>query len=113
MKTALTMERYLIISKDDMKLIESNPNPYLIIKMLIVLYNFKVIHRTHTLHLAEELHHTGWNACSSCHDDPKRSRNRLIAPGILSNRIYVIDVETNPRKPKIDKVCINLLVTLR
>lgn len=64
----------------------------------------KVIHRTHTLHLAEELHHTGWNACSSCHDDPKRSRNRLIAPGILSNRIYVIDVETNPRKPKIDKV---------
>ena len=73
-----------------------------------MLYNLKVIHRTHTLHLAEELHHTGWNACSSCHDDPKRSRNRLIAPGILSNRIYVIDVETNPRKPKIDKVCSKL-----
>ena len=99
------MERYLIISKDDIKSTESVS--YQDVKNInfLIVYNFKVIHRTHTLHLAEELHHTGWNACSSCHDDPKRSRNRLIAPGILSNRIYVIDVETNPRKPKIDKVC--------
>ena len=69
-----------------------------------IVFTFQVIHRLHTLHLAEELHHTGWNACSSCHDNPNRSRNRLIVPGILSNRIYVIDTETDPRKPKIDKV---------
>ena len=104
------MERYLIKSKADIKLTESisKYDQDVVNIAFLISYKLKVIHRTHTLHLAEELHHTGWNACSSCHDDPKRSRNRLIAPGILSNRIYVIDVETNPRKPKIDKVCSTL-----
>merc|ERR1712165_288920 len=64
----------------------------------------KVIHRTHAVHLGDELHHTGWNACSSCYDNPNASRSRLITPGLLSNRIYVMDVVSNPRKPKIDKI---------
>ena len=54
--------------------------------------------------LGDELHHTGWNACSSCCNDSSRVRNRLIVPGLNSDRIYVIDVQTNPHEPKIHKV---------
>ncbi len=55
-------------------------------------------------HLGDELHHTGWNACSSCHDDPKRSRNRLILPSLISDRIYFVDTETDPREPRLTNV---------
>jgi len=64
----------------------------------------QVISRLPTSYLGDEIHHTGWNACSSCFDDPSKSRSRLIVPGLLSSRIYVIDVATDPRNPKIDKV---------
>ena len=55
-------------------------------------------------YIGDEIHHTGWNACSSCYDDPTRSRSRLIVPGLGSDRIYIVDVLTNPRKPRLDKV---------
>ncbi len=55
-------------------------------------------------HLGDELHHSGWNACSSCHDDPKRSRNRLILPSLISDRIYFVDTETDPREPRLTNV---------
>lgn len=55
--------------------------------------------------LADELHHSGWNACSSCFDDASKKRNRLILPSLISSRIYVVDVETDPRAPRIHKVC--------
>lgn len=64
----------------------------------------KVIHRLQMPYLADELHHSGWNACSSCHDDPSRSRNRLILPALNSDRIYVIDVGTSPREPRFHKI---------
>lgn len=64
----------------------------------------KVIHRLPAAYLGDELHHTGWNACSSCYGDATRSRSRLIVPALGSSRIYVVDTATNPRKPKIDKV---------
>ena len=54
--------------------------------------------------LGDELHHSGWNACSSCHDDPKRSRNRLVLPSLGSNRIYMVDTETSPRAPRLAEV---------
>jgi hypothetical protein len=54
-------------------------------------------------HLGDELHHSGWNACSSCHDDPNRSRNRLVLPSLKSDRIYFVDTETDPRAPKLAK----------
>lgn len=60
-------------------------------------------------YLEDELHHSGWNACSSCHDDPSRSRNRLILPALNSDRIYVVDVGTNPREPRFHKVCLWLI----
>jgi len=64
----------------------------------------KVISRLHLPYKGDEIHHSGWNACSSCFDDPSRSRSRLIIPGLGSDRIYIIDVKSDPRSPKLDKV---------
>lgn len=64
----------------------------------------KVVHRLNMKYKADEIHHSGWNACSSCHDDPSKSRNRLILPAVNSSRIYVIDVGTNKLAPSIHKV---------
>jgi selenium-binding protein 1 len=52
----------------------------------------------------DELHHSGWNSCSSCHNDPSQSRDNLVVAGLISDRIYVIDVAKNPRAPEILKV---------
>lgn len=65
----------------------------------------QVIHRLPMPNLRDELHHSGWNACSSCFDDASKKRNFLILPSLVSSRIYVVDVGTNPRAPKIYKVC--------
>merc|ERR1711884_11895 len=64
----------------------------------------KVIHRMHLPYIGDEVHHTGWNACSSCFDNPNRNRNRLIMPGLLSSRIYAVDVATDPKAPRIDDI---------
>jgi len=64
----------------------------------------EVISRLYFPYLGDEIHHTGWNACSSCFDDSSRSRNRLIVPALGSDRIYTVDVVTDPRNPKLDKV---------
>src|SRR2546423_3460183 len=56
----------------------------------------------------DELHHFGWNACSSClcpyAPHPHMERRYLIVPGINSSRIHILDTKPNPRKPKIVKV---------
>ncbi|KIZ05928.1 hypothetical protein MNEG_2020 [Monoraphidium neglectum] len=49
--------------------------------------------------VGDELHHTGWNACSSCHGDPSKERRFLIVPAFGSGRIYVIDVK-DPTQPR-------------
>ena len=53
----------------------------------------------------DELHHFGWNACSSAlcpyAPHPHIERRYLIVPGIRSSRLYVIDIKPNPREPKI------------
>jgi len=64
----------------------------------------QVISRLHFPYLGDEIHHTGWNACSSCYDDPSRSRSRLIVPALGSDRIYIVDVKTDPNNPKLDKI---------
>lgn len=63
-----------------------------------------VIHRLVLPYVGDEIHHTGWNACSSCYDDPTRSRNRLILPTLGSDRVYVVDVTSDPRAPRIHKI---------
>ncbi|NXM91846.1 SBP1 oxidase, partial [Oenanthe oenanthe] len=64
----------------------------------------QVVHRLPMPHVGDELHHSGWNACSSCHGDPQKSRDFLILPSLLSSRIYIVDVATDPRAPRLHKV---------
>ncbi len=56
----------------------------------------------------DELHHFGWNACSSClcpyAPHPHMERRYLIVPGIRSSRIHIIDTKPDPKNPTIVKV---------
>ena len=56
----------------------------------------------------DELHHFGWNACSSAlcpHSaHPHVERRYLVVPGLRSSRIHIIDTKPDPRHPKIVKV---------
>lgn len=55
----------------------------------------------------DELHHFGWNACSSAlcpyAPHPHVERRYLVVPGLRSSRIYIIDTKPDPRKPRIVK----------
>jgi selenium-binding protein 1 len=50
-----------------------------------------------------ELHHSGWNACSSCHGDTSKQRRFLLLPALKSSRVFIVDTE-DARKPKLHKV---------
>jgi methanethiol oxidase len=56
----------------------------------------------------DELHHFGWNACSShlCPWAPHAhvERRYLVVPGIHSSRIHILDTKPDPRNPKLVKV---------
>lgn len=56
----------------------------------------------------DELHHFGWNACSSClcpySPHPHMERRYLVVPGMRSSRIHVIDTKPDPRQARIVKV---------
>src|SRR5205085_6729233 len=56
----------------------------------------------------DELHHFGWNACSSClcpnAPHPHAERRYLVVPGLRSSRIHILDTKPDPRHPKIVKV---------
>ncbi len=63
----------------------------------------KVIHRTELGNFGDELHHMGWNACSSCYTDKNMSRKYLIIPGLQSSNFYIVDTACDPRKPSLYK----------
>jgi selenium-binding protein 1 len=56
----------------------------------------------------DELHHFGWNACSSAlcptGDHQHGDRRYLIVPGLRSSRLHVFDTLDNETEPKIVKV---------
>jgi selenium-binding protein 1 len=56
----------------------------------------------------DELHHFGWNACSSClcpyAPHPHMDRRYLIVPGLHSSRVHILDTKPDPVNPKIVKV---------
>lgn len=62
----------------------------------------KIIHKLNMLHVGDELHHSGWNICSSCYGSPKK-RDTLVLPCLMSDRVYFIDT-SNERAPSIKKV---------
>ncbi len=58
--------------------------------------------------LGDELHHFGWNACSSAlkhegHDMEGLARRYLLVPGLRSSNVYVLDVASDPRNPTLVK----------
>jgi methanethiol oxidase len=67
----------------------------------------QVIHTLELPYVGDELHHFGWNACSSAlcpyAPHPHLERRYLIVPGVRSSRIYVIDTKPNPKSLRIVK----------
>jgi selenium-binding protein 1 len=59
-------------------------------------------------YVGDELHHFGWNACSSAlcpyAPHPYLERRYLIVPGLRSSRIYILDTKPDPRAPHIVKI---------
>ena len=64
-----------------------------------------------------ELHHFGWNACSShlCAyaPNPHMERRYLVVPGTHSSRIHIVDTQPDPRSPRLIKVIEGEEVTAR
>ena len=56
----------------------------------------------------DELHHFGWNACSSClcpnAPHPHVERRYLVVPGLRSSRIHILDTKPDAKNPKIVRV---------
>ena len=62
----------------------------------------RIVHELAMPNPGDELHHFGWNRCSSACHGPDRSH--LIVPGFRSSRIHIVDVADDPRRPRIEKV---------
>ncbi|HEX6049289.1 MAG TPA: selenium-binding protein SBP56-related protein [Gemmatimonadaceae bacterium] len=62
----------------------------------------RIVHELPMPNVGDELHHFGWNRCSSACHGPDRSH--LIVPGFRSSRIHVINVADDPRRPRIETV---------
>src|SRR6478672_608659 len=64
-----------------------------------------------------ELHHFGWNACSShlCPWAPSAhvERRYLVVPGTNSSRIHILDTKPDPRRPALVKVIDDAEVTAK
>src|SRR5438874_8055190 len=67
----------------------------------------KIVANVDMPNVGDELHHFGWNACSSClcpnAPHPHAERRYLVVPGLRSSRLYIIDTKPDIRKPKIVK----------
>jgi methanethiol oxidase len=67
-----------------------------------------VVHTVMMPNKGDELHHFGWNACSSAlwpmSGHAFAERRYLIIPGMRSSQIHVIDTKPSPTQAKIHKV---------
>src|SRR5512134_3452302 len=65
----------------------------------------RLVGRVNFPNAGNELHHFGWNACSShlCPYAPHAhvERRYLVVPGLASSRLSVVDTKPDPRQPKI------------
>ena len=65
----------------------------------------KLVGRIEMPNVGDELHHFGWNACSSAlcpwMPHPHVERRYLIVPGLRSSRVYVLDTKDDPMNPRI------------
>jgi selenium-binding protein 1 len=67
----------------------------------------RVVGWTDLPYRGDELHHFGWNACSSAlcpyAPHPHVERRYLVVPGLRSSRIYIIDTKDDPLNPQVIK----------
>ena len=58
--------------------------------------------------VGDELHHHGWNACSSAlcpsNPHPHVERRYLLMMGLRSSRIHFVDVKQDPKNPVVAKI---------
>lgn len=68
----------------------------------------QIINTLEMPYAGDELHHFGWNACSSAlcpyAPHPHLERRYLIMTGLRSSRIYIIDIKPDPIRPEIFKI---------
>ncbi|AWM29170.1 selenium-binding family protein [Sinorhizobium fredii] len=68
----------------------------------------KIVGQVDMPNVGDELHHFGWNACSSClcpnAPHPHVERRYLVVPGLRSSRLHIIDTKPDPRNPQIVRV---------
>lgn len=68
----------------------------------------QVVHQIDFPNLGDEIHHFGWNACSSAlcpsSPHPHLERRYLIVPSLRSSRIHIIDTKPTPTEAKIVKI---------
>jgi len=68
----------------------------------------KLVGRLDMPNVGDELHHFGWNACSSAlcpwAPHPHVERRYLLVPGLRSSRLHVVDVKDDPHAPRLEKV---------
>jgi selenium-binding protein 1 len=66
-----------------------------------------VLHRVDLPNRGDELHHFGWNACSSALSPLAGhaflQRRYLVVPGMRSSRMYVFDTQPDPTQPRLVK----------
>jgi selenium-binding protein 1 len=67
-----------------------------------------IVGQTPMPNTGDELHHFGWNACSSClcpnAPHPHVERRYLVVPGLRSSRLHILDTKPDPKSPKVVKV---------
>ena len=68
----------------------------------------QVVHTVPMTNKGDELHHFGWNACSSSLSPLTGhaflERRYLIIPGMRSSRLYIIDTKPHPTQARIHKI---------
>ena len=74
----------------------------------ILAENGELVGRLDMPNVGDELHHFGWNACSSAlcpwAAHPHVERRYLLVPGLRSSRIHVVDVKADRHQPSFTKV---------
>ncbi|NXH45753.1 SBP1 oxidase, partial [Dicaeum eximium] len=64
----------------------------------------QVIHRLPVPNLKDELHCAGWGPACGCFESGSAAkRTKLVLPSLISSRIYVVDVGSQCRQPRICK----------
>ena len=62
----------------------------------------KIVGQLDLPNIGDELHHFGWNACSTAlcpyAPHPHLERRYLVVPGIRSSRIHIVDTKPDPTK---------------